>query len=54
MTEKSVSVRMFMEDYSRMLQIAARLERQRNRRVSIAEVIESLIDKYPKPVKKGK
>jgi len=53
MAEESVSIRIYKSSYSRMLGIAARLERQRDRRVSLAEVIEAIIDKYPNP-KKGK
>ncbi len=54
MAAETMSIRMFKGDYTRLLRIAARLEQQRSRRVSLAEVIESLIDEYPKPVKKGK
>lgn len=52
--ELTRSIRIYEVDYTRILGIAARLERERNRRVSLPEVIEAVIDKYPKLTKKGK
>ncbi len=50
--EQTQSIRVYKSSYTRMLGIVAYLERQRNRRVSMADVIEHMIKKYPN--KKGK
>ncbi len=53
MSGETISIRVYRTSYSRMLGIVALLERRSGRRASMAQVVEALIDKYPKS-KKGK
>ena len=49
----TMTVRIYKEDYPRLLAISNRMSNKESRRVSLAEAVAACIDKYPK-LKKGK